>query len=57
MGKKLGGAVPFRSGGSWVPIKHKVAWTEAYCHTKWHVSLSSRLATTNIGQKLWAVPL
>jgi len=52
MGQKLGGvSVPF-SGGSWVPIQHKVAWAEAYLHTKWHLSPSSRLATTDIGQKL-----
>ena len=35
--------------GSWVPIKNKVAWAEAYLHTKWHLSPSSRLATTNTG--------
>ena len=22
---------------SWVPIEHKVAWAEAYLHTKWHL--------------------
>jgi len=57
MGQKLGtGAVPFFLG-SWVPIEHKVAWAEAYLHTKWHLSPSSRLSTTDIGQKLGAVPL
>jgi len=31
MGQKFGGVgVPFFSGGSWVPIEHKVAWAEAY---------------------------
>jgi len=45
------------SGGSWVPIEHKVAWDEAYLHTQWHLSLSSRLATTDNGRKLGAVPL
>jgi len=44
-GQKLG-------GGSWVPIEHKVAWAEAYLHTKWHLSPSSPLATTDIRQKL-----
>jgi len=29
--------VPF-CGGSWVPIERKVAWDEAYLHTKWHLS-------------------
>ena len=37
---------------SWVPIKHKVGWAEAYLHTKWHLNPSSRLATTDIGHKL-----
>jgi len=50
------GAVPFISG-SWVPIEHKVAWAEAHLHTKCHLSPSSRLATTDIGRKLAAVPL
>ena len=45
------------SGGSWVTIEQKVAWAEAYLHTKWHLSPSCRLATTDIGQKLGAVPL
>jgi len=27
------GAVLFFRGGSWVPIEHKVAWTDAYLHT------------------------
>jgi len=30
---------------------------EAYLHTKWHLDPSSRLATTDTGQKLGAVPL
>ena len=38
--------------GSWVPIKHKVAWAEAYLHTKWHLDASSRLATIEMGRKL-----
>jgi len=41
--------------GSWVPIEHKVAWAKAYLHTKWHLSPSSRLATTDIGRKWGAV--
>ena len=53
MGQKLGesGCALF-SGGSWVPIEHKVAWAEAYLHTKRHLSPSSRLATTYIDRKL-----
>jgi len=46
MGQILGGGgCTLCSGGSWVPIEHKVAWTEAYLHTKWHIDASSRLAT------------
>jgi len=53
MGQKLGGSgCALCSGGSWVPIEHKVAWAEAYFHTKCHLSPSSRLATTDIGRKL-----
>ena len=53
MGQKLGGGgCAFRSAGSWVPIEHKVAWSEAYLHTKCHLNPSSRLATTDISRKL-----
>jgi len=48
---KIGWVCPF-SGDSWVPIKHKVAWAEAYLRTKWHLSPSNHLATTDIGRKL-----
>ena len=44
-------------GSNWVPIEHEVAWAEANLHTKWHLSASSRLATTDIGLKLGAVQL
>jgi len=47
-----GGGCALFPAGSWVRIKHKVAWAEAYLHTNWHLSPSSRLATTDIGQKL-----
>jgi len=59
MGQKLGGVgVPFfLVVAAWVPIEHKVAWAEAYLHTKWHHSPLSRLATTDIGRKLGAVLL
>jgi len=44
--------------GSWVPIYHNAAWAEAYLHTKWNFEPSSRLVTTDVGQKLGAaVPL
>jgi len=53
MGQKLGaGGCALFSGASWVPIEHKVAWAEAYLHTKWHLSPSSHLATTDTGRKL-----
>ena len=55
-GPKLGGGCLF-SAGSWIPIKQKVACAEAYRDIKWHLSPSSRLATTDIGRKLGAVPL
>jgi len=57
MGRKLGGELCLFSVGSWVPIEHKVDWAEAYHHTKWHLSPSSRLDTTDIGRKLGAVHL
>jgi len=51
MGQKLGGGwCAFFSGGSSVPIEHKVTCAEAYIHTKWHHSPSN--PTTDIGQKL-----
>jgi len=52
MGQKLGGGCALFSEGSWVSIEHKVAWSEAYLRTKWHLSPSNRLATTDIRQKL-----
>ena len=38
---------PFLWGGRlcWVPIKHNVAWAEAYMHAKFRLDLSNRLAT------------
>jgi len=52
MGQKFSGGCALLSGESWVPIEHKVAWTEAYLHTKWHLNPFGRLATTDIVQKL-----
>jgi len=40
------------SGGSWVPIEHKVASAEAYLHAKCHLSPASCLATADVGRKL-----
>ena len=51
------GAVPHLERGSWDPIERKVAWTEAYLRTKWHLDTSSRLATIGMGRKLGAAPL
>ena len=39
-----------------VLVMYSVAWVKAYLHTKWHFDPSSRLATTNAGRKLGAVP-
>jgi len=41
----------------WVSIEHKVAWAEAYLHTKWYLSPSSRSATTDIGRNWGLSPL
>ena len=38
------------------PISRNVAWAKAYLRTKWHLDPSRRLATTNMGRKLGAVP-
>ena len=56
-GPKIGwGLCPFWRGNC-VPIEHKVAWAEAYLHTKWHLSLSCHFATTDTGRILGTVPL
>jgi len=53
MDQKLGDAgCALCSGGCWVLIEHKVAWAEAYLHTKWHLGASSRLATIKMDRKL-----
>jgi len=52
-GPKLGeGGRALFSVGCLVSIEHKIAWAEAYLHTKWHLSPSSSLATTDNGRKL-----
>ena len=57
IGRKLGEAVPLLGEWSLVPIEHNVAWAEAYFRTKWHLDPSNRVATTDMGRKLGAVPL
>ena len=45
----------FGGGGA---ESNNVIWAEAYLPAKWHLDPSSRLATTDMGQKLeGAVPL
>ena len=44
------GALPSLWGGGWVPIEHKVPWTEAYLHTEWHRDASSRLGTVEFAE-------
>ena len=58
MGQKLGGELYLFSwgGSSWVSIKHKVAWAEAYLRNKWHLDPFSHLATIDMGLKLGAPP-
>jgi len=51
----MGAAPSFSGGGGAGPTSNTVAWAEAYLHTNWHLSPSSRLAT-NIGRKLGVVP-
>ena len=57
-GPKVGcvGAVPFFLG-KLGPHLTQVTWAEAYLHSKWHLSPSSRLTTKDMGRKLGAVPL
>ena len=45
----------FLGGGSGSP-SNNMAWVKAYFVTKWHLDPSSRLATTDMGRKLGAVP-
>jgi len=55
-GRKIGASAPppfFWGGGSWVFIEHNVAWTEAHLHAKCHLDPSGRLATIDMGRKLW----
>jgi len=53
MDQKVGAVVPLSVGwGSWDPIQHNVAWTEAYLRTKWYPDPFSRLATTDMRQKV-----
>jgi len=38
-------------------VVYNVAWAEACLSTRWHLDPSSRLATTDMGPKIVAVPL
>jgi len=49
--KLVGVGVPSFLRVAWSP-SNTVAWAEAYLYTKCHLGPSSRLATTDIGQKL-----
>ena len=49
------GLCPFR-GGEAGSRSNKVAWAEAYRHTKWHPDASSRLATIKMDRKLGVCP-
>jgi len=37
--------------------QYNMSWVKAYRHTKWHLDSSSHLVTSDMGQKLGAVPL
>jgi len=53
-----GGCAPFGGAGFSSDTKCGLGRLEAYLPTKWHLDLSSRLATTDMGRKLGgAVPL
>jgi len=57
MGRKEGELPCSFRRGSWVPVKHSVAWAEVHFRTKWRLHPSIRLATIDMGQKLGgAVP-
>ena len=56
MGQKLAKELCLFFLGSWVPIKHKLAWAEAYLRNKWHLDPSSHLAT-DMGLKLGVRPV
>ena len=45
MGRKVGSAVPHSVMGSMDPIKHNVAWAEAYLRTTWYPDPCNRLST------------
>jgi len=55
-GPKIRGLCPLFEEGELDPHLTQVG-AEAYLYTKWHLNPSSRLATTDMGQKLGAVPL
>jgi len=58
MGRKWGAvSILFSGGGELSPHLHKVAWDEAYLHTKRRLSPSSHLATTHMARKWGLCPL
>jgi len=59
MGRKVERAAVSPSvGGAGSPSNtYSVALVEAYLRTKWQLDPSSHLATTDIGRKLWGLPL
>jgi len=59
-GPKIEGLCPFSGGGGAGTVgspSNTIAWSQTYLRTKWNLSPSSRLATTNIGRNRGAVPL
>jgi len=56
-GPKIGeGLCPFW-GRELATHKNNVVRAHAYLHTKWHLNPTSRLAPTDMGQKLGTVPI
>jgi len=57
IGRKGVAAVPLSAAGWGLgPILPNLPWAEIYLRTKWHFDGSSRLATSDMGQKLGVVP-
>jgi len=54
MGRKFRGMSLLGEAG---PHLTQSRLAEAYLHTKWHLHPSSRVATTDMGRKLGAVPI
>jgi len=52
-----GGGCALFSGGSWVLIEHKVAWVEAYLHTKWILVHPAVWPQRTLAENWGAVPV